>query len=312
MKKTIKYYITLIFINSFFSCYLHGQQYDPLNTQYMFNSLAINPAYAGTSGSLSAMLMTRHQWIGYEDAPNTQTFSLHSPITSRNIGVGFSLIYDKIGPIANTNFSFDYSNNFKISEQIKISLGLKGTLSNFHRDFSKFYKEVGNDPAYYDIPEQKVLPNFGFGVYCYNDRFYAGAAVPRLLENIINDDSSVSSVTNKENRLYMLMAGGVFAINPSIMLKPSFILRASRATPLSYDLNLNLLMVERFWVGVMFRPTEAFGALFQMQITNQIRAGYAFELTISKLRPNQFGTHEIMICYDFVFKKDNVLNPRYF
>ncbi|MDR2926902.1 MAG: type IX secretion system membrane protein PorP/SprF, partial [Cytophagaceae bacterium] len=298
----------------FFLCthFIFAQQYDPLYTQYMFNSLAINPAYAGTSGVLNAMAMTRHQWVGFEDAPNTQTFSLHSPIASKNIGAGLSLVLDHVGPVVNTNFSLDYSWQLLLTEKVKLSFGLKGSISSFRRDLSKYFNEVGNDQIYYETPDSRILPNFGFGLYCYGEQFYAGAAMPRIIQNIISDDGSVSSVADRENRLYILMAGGVFNLGTEFKLKPSFMFRASNSAPVSCDLNLNLLIKETVWVGGMFRPREAFGAILQGQLTNQLRIGYAFEMMTNKLMSHHRGTHEIMISYDFIFKKDYIQNPRYF
>ena len=292
---------------------INGQQYDPLYTQYMFNSLAINPAYAGTSGVLNAMLMSRLQWIGLEDAPTTQTLSFHSPVASRNIGAGLSVIHDVVGPIANTNISMDYSYQFQLNETFKMSLGLKGSISSFRKDLSRYHEEVGMDPIYSEPIDKRVLPNFGFGAYCYSDKYYFGAAIPRMIENVLSDDGAVSSVSkDKMTRLYMVMGGGVFPVADYVILKPSFVLRASTYAPLSYDLNVNALIKEKLWAGLMFRPKEAFGALLQVQLSNQMKIGYAFEMMTSKLMSHHRGTHEIMISYDFIFKKENIQNPRYF
>ena len=315
MIKSVKIIVALLlFVAGSFSS-VSSQQYDPLYTQYMFNSLAINPAYAGTSGVLNAMLMSRLQWIGIEDAPKTQTLSFHTPVASRNIGAGLSIIHDIISPVTNTNISTDYSYNFKLNQEFRMSLGLKVSISSFKRDLSKFYddEDISRDPLYSNPVDKKVLPNFGFGAYCYSSKYYFGAAIPRLVENILSDDGSVSSVNkDKMNRLYMVMGGGVFPVGSYVILKPSFILRASGSAPLSYDLNVNALIKEKLWAGLMLRPKEAFGTLIQLQLSNQMRIGYAFEMMTNKLMSHHRGTHEIMISYDFIFKKENIQNPRYF
>jgi len=302
---------TVIFLVGFLTP-TQGQQYDPLYTQYMFNSLSLNPGYAGTSGLLSAMLLSRHQWVGFDNAPNTQTFSIHSPIASTNTGLGFSMIYDHLGPIVNTNFSLDYAFRFRISENVKMSLGLKGAIAYFQRDLSQFFNEVGNDHVYYEKIDPKVLPNFGFGVYCYGDKFYAGASIPRLIENTISDDGAESLFTKKENRMYMLMSGAVIDAGSTFKFKPSFLLRLSNTAPVSIDLNVNMLISEMVWVGAMFRPKEAYGALLQVQVTNQFRVGYAFEMNYNIMMSHHKGTHEIMLNFDFIFRKENIQNPRYF
>lgn len=312
MIRFLKYtLITLLFSGLFHS--VRGQ-YDPLYTQYMFNALALNPAYAGTNGVLNAMILSRHQWVGFEDAPSTQTFSIHTPVASRNIGTGLSIVHDKIGPIANTNAFFDYSFQFQLNQTVKMSLGLKAGFSHFQRDLTKYLIEVGvEDPAYSNNIETKLLPNFGFGVYCYNERFFAGASVPRLLENKIGDDGALSTMqTPTENRLFLLMAGYVQPLNKDFVLKPSFLIRASGSAPISYDLNLSLIVRDRLWVGAMVRPGYGYGGILQYQISPQLRVGYAYDMSTNKMRSYQNGTHEVMISYEFNFRKENVQNPRYF
>lgn len=312
MIRYLKYtLVTLLFSGLFHS--VRGQ-YDPLYTQYMFNPLALNPAYAGTTGVLNAMIMSRHQWVGFEDAPSTQTFCIHTPVASRNIGTGLSIVHDKIGPITNTNAFFDYSFQFQLNQTVKMSFGLKAGFSHFQRDLTRYLSEVGaDDPAYSNNIETKLLPNFGFGVYCYNERFYVGASVPRLLENKIGDDGALSTIqTPTENRLYLLMAGYVYHLSDNFILKPSFLIRGTSSAPISYDLNLSILIKENFWIGAMVRPGNGFGAILQYQISSQLRAGYAYDMTTNKMMTHQNGTHEVMISYEFNFRKENVQNPRYF
>lgn len=312
MIKYLKYTIVTLLLSGLF--YSARGQYDPLYTQYMFNPLALNPAYAGTNGVLNAMIMSRHQWVGFEDAPSTQTFSIHTPVASKNIGTGLSIVHDKIGPVTNTNAFFDYSFQFYLNEEIKLSLGLKAGFSHFQRDLSRYLSEIGtDDPAYSDVVETKLLPNFGFGAYFYSERFYAGLSMPRLLENKIGEDGTLTTMqAPKESRLYLLMAGYVHPLNDDFILKPSFILRATSSAPLSYDVNLSVLIRQKFWVGAMVRPGYGFGALLQYQILPQIRAGYAFDMSTNKMMTHQNGTHEVMISYEFNFRKENIQNPRYF
>lgn len=308
-------YFKYVVVTLLLSAWMHtaNGQYDPLYTQYMFNPLALNPAYAGTSGVLHAMVLSRHQWVGFEDAPSTQTFTIHTPVSSRNIGTGLSIVHDRIGPVTNTNAFFDYSFQLKLNTRVKLSMGLKGGFSYFQRDLTKYMDEVGaEDPAYNEPVDSKLLPNFGFGVYCYGSRFYAGASVPRLLENKIGEQGISSVAVPKENRLYLLMAGYVYPIHPDFLLKPSFILRATNSAPLSVDLNLSVLIKEKLWAGGMFRPGSGFGAIVQYQVSPQIRAGYAYEMSTNEMMSYQGGTHEIMISYEFNFRKDKIQNPRYF
>ena len=169
MIKYIKYSIVALLLSGCFNS-VKGQ-YDPLYTQYMFNTLALNPAYAGTSGVLNAMVLSRHQWVGFEDAPSTQTFSIQTPVASRNVGAGLSIVHDKIGPVTNTNAFFDYSYQFNLNRTVKMSLGIKGGLSHFKKNLSGYITEIGvDDDAYNEAIQTKLFPNFGFGFYCYGSR----------------------------------------------------------------------------------------------------------------------------------------------
>jgi type IX secretion system PorP/SprF family membrane protein len=292
---------------------LISAQQDPLLTQYMFNTLALNPAYAGTNGVLSVMLASRHQWVGFEDAPTTQTFTIHTPVAKKNFGTGLTVIHDKIGPVTNTSAWFDYSYHLRFNGKAKLALGLKGGFSYFQKDLSRYQTEVGtNDQAYAESTEPQLLPNFGFGAYFWSDRYYVGLSTPRLIENELGDSEAASAFISKENRLYLLMAGYVVRLGPDWHLKPSFIIRATESAPVSYDFNLNLLIKERLWIGGFYRPTESVGGIIQYRITNQLSAGYAYETGIKDL-VSQFGdTHEVMLSFEFNFRKDKILNPRYF
>jgi type IX secretion system PorP/SprF family membrane protein len=312
MIKYLKYSIVALLLSGCLNS-VKGQ-YDPLYTQYMFNTLALNPAYAGTSGVLNAMVLSRHQWVGFEDAPSTQTFSIQTPLASRNIGAGLSLVHDKIGPVSNTNVFFDYSYQFHLNRTVKMSLGIKGGFSHFKKDLSKLKtKATAGDNAYNEQIQTKLFPNFGFGFYCYSDRFYSGVSIPRLLENNMSDDAQTNnSQVQKENRLYLLMAGYVQPLSDDLTLKPSFLVRATSSAPISYDINLNLIIRERLWIGAMARPGYGYGGIMQYQISPQIRFGYAYDMSVNKLKSHHGGTHEAMISYEFNFRKENVQNPRYF
>ena len=292
--------------------FLSAQQ-DPLLTQYMFNTLALNPAYAGTGGVLSAMISSRHQWMGFEDAPTTQTFTIHTPVAKRNFGTGLTVIYDQIGPVTNTSAWFDYSYHLRFNSKIKLALGLKGGFRYFQKDLSRYLNEMGtDDQAYLEATESKLLPNFGFGAYLWSDHFYLGLSTPRLIENKLEENNTSSAFISKENRLYLLMGGYVIPMGAELHLKPSFIIRATESAPVSFDINLNLLIKERIWIGGFFRPKESLGGLFKYQITNQLSAGYAYEMGIKDLVSHFGNTHEVMLSFEFNFRKDKILNPRYF
>ena len=288
-------------------------QQDPLYTQYMFNKLAVNPGYAGTNDMLSMMVLSRYQWVGFEGAPSTQTFTANSPIANKNIGLGFSVLYDKIGPTRQTGLYFDYSFQIKISKKSKLSLGIKGGGNFYQLDMAELKRLTPyDDPAYADPNISKFLPNFGVGVYYYSNNFYFGASVPKLLQNKLVDNDVETYQEGREARHYYFMSGAVMKLSNAFKFQPSIMARLTSAAPFSMDINANFLIVDRVWVGAMYRTSGSFGGLAQILISPQFRIGYAFDFNTSQLQNYNSGTHEIMLNYEFNFKKTNVQNPRYF
>ncbi len=315
MKLLLKYFqITLACLLLFTGTGPATAQQDPIYTQYMFNTLAINPAYAGTSGVLSAMLLSRHQWVGFDGAPSTQTLSVHSPVSHLNFGAGLTIIHDQIGPVKNSAAWLDYAYRLKLSETVNLSMALRGGMAHYQVDYAELLMEVGaGDPAYEAASSNEWLPNFGFGTFMYSDLFYFGISIPRLFENKFAEESDIrTSDPGSEKRLYMAMGGVVLDLSPELKLKPSFLVRFVEAAPLSYDLNATLVIKKTLWIGGMVRPGDAFGALAQIQLTPQFRVGYAFDMNTNELRNFNNGTHELMISYEFNFRKEKVKSPRYF
>ena len=288
-------------------------QQDPLYTQYMFNTLAFNPAYAGSRDVLSLMALSRHQWVGFEGAPSTQTLTAHSSV-GKNVGLGFTLLHDKLDPTQQTGVYFDYAYRVKINEKSKLSFGIKGGFNFYRNKLSSLSTgSVGDDPALQGADYSKFLPNFGFGLYYYSDKFYLGASIPKLLENKLdNGDIQVLGEGGKESRHYFLTGGYVFNLNEEVKFKPSILARFTQAAPVSMDINLNFLLKEKLWLGGFYRLQNSFGAIAQYQLTQQFKVGYGFDMTTNELSSYNSGTHEIMLLYEFNFTKDKVQHPRYF
>lgn len=288
---------------------LNAQQ-DPLYTQYMFNTLSINPGYAGSREVLSLMLLARQQWVGFDGAPKTGTFTAHSPVYS-NMAVGGSIIYDSYGPVNQTSFFVDYAYHLKLNEKLKMSLGLKGGMNYYSIDYNSLQRTVYADDAYSNYAESSLMPNFGFGVYLYSSKFYFGLSVPKIIENTYEEAGS-SYGEGKEFRHYYGMMGMAIRTNDWLVLKPSILTRLAEGSPLNVDLNINSIIKDKFWLGVMYRLNESFGGIVQYQISPQFRFGYAFDMNTNELSSYNSGSHEIMLNYEFNFDKKKVLNPRYF
>lgn len=285
-------------------------QQDPLYNQYMFNTLAFNPAYAGSADVFTVMALSRHQWVGFEGAPATQTVLAHSPLKAENLALGFSAINDRIGPSHQTSAYGDFAYRVRTGTDTRLSFGLKGGVNIYQADLASL-TSVEVDPAKVNVSSQ-LLPNFGFGLYWHSPRYYLGASAPKLLENKLDAVNGTVVTTTSEARHYFLIGGYVFDLSRDIKFKPSFMFRAVEGAPFSLDVNANFLLRERIWFGAMYRLGNAFGAMGQYQVNDQFRIGYAFDLTTTRIGAYNAGTHEIMLSYDFRFVKGRTISPRYF
>lgn len=293
---------------------LNAQQ-DAMFTHYAYNTLAINPAYAGTRDALTVTGLSRMQWVSFDGAPVTQTLTLHTPIISQNIGLGVSVLNDKIGPTNNLSLYVDFSYKIKVSEKAHLSFGLKSGLHYKKADLNSLLVEDASDPFFMADEQSKLLPNFGFGLYYFSDKYYVGLSIPKLLENNFTENT-VSGDVNlvSEQKHYFLIGGAVFKLSESIDLKPTSFLKITNGAPIELDITANFIFMDRFWTGIMYRTGDALGALAGINITDQFAVGYSFDWSASNrtFRYNQ-GSHEIMLRYDFIYKEKNMIrSPRYF
>ena len=290
--------------------FVNGQQ-TPQFTQYMYNTISVNPAYAGSREALTIVGLHRSQWVGFGGGPITQTLSVHSPLRNEHIGVGFSFINDKLGY---ENFSYmyaDISYNINITEKTKLAFGIKGGFSYYNID-----PELFNDPKVYNDPyfQEKLnrwTPNLGAGLYLHQPKWYLGISSPKIIEN--NYNNSVNYITLEQLHFYGI-GGYVFDLNKSggIKMRPTALIKYTKGAPLSYDTTLSFLFAEKFWIGGAYRFNDSVGGLVDFQISKQMKIGYAYDYPISKIRPFTSGSHEIIIMFDFKFDKSKYKSPRYF
>ncbi len=285
-------------------------QQDPLFSQYMFNTLAFNPAYAGSADVFTVMALGRHQWAGFEGAPSTQTLLAHTPLRATNLSLGFTAITDKAGPARQTGGFIDLAYRVRTGADSRLSFGLKGGASMYQADLASL-ATVETDPANVNI-QGHLMPNFGFGLFWHGPRMYVGVSAPKLMENDMTDAQGATVVVSKEMRHYFAMAGYVMDLSHAVKLKPSVIFRVVEGAPWSLDVNANFLFRERVWLGAMYRVGNDFGMLAQYQVNDQFRIGYAFDLTTTRIGAYNAGTHELMLSYDFRFITGRAISPRYF
>lgn len=285
-------------------------QQDPMFTQYMHNPVSINPAYAGSRGTLNVVAMHRQQWVGIEGSPKTLTLSVNSPFLSYNVGVGLSLLYDQLGPTKQTGIYADYAYHLKVSHRTKLAFGLKGGVNIYDIDLLNARGAEGDEHIALYGYRRLYHPNFGFGSYLYSNRFYLGVSIPKLLQNNLSDDEN--TLTNKEERHYFLAGGVVLDVSENIKFKPSTTIRIVSGAPVSAELSAAVLLHDRLWLGGMFRFGDAAGAMAKFDITKELSLGYSYDFTLSELRPFNQGTHEVFVSYDFAFRNRKTLSPRYF
>jgi type IX secretion system PorP/SprF family membrane protein len=295
-----------------FNIWTASAQQDPMFTQYMHNPVSINPAYAGSRGTLNFVALNRQQWVGLDGAPKTLSLSVNSPFLGYNVGIGLSLIYDQQGPTKQTGIYADYSYHLKVTTKTKLAFGLKGGINMYDVNLANLKGAQNDEYVLLNGDRKMYLPNLGFGTYLYSDRYYVGFSIPKLLQNSLSDDKNTLKKVNKEDRHIFVTGGFVLDIAENIKFMPSTTLRMVSGSPLSAEFTASLIFVDRIMVGGMYRIGDSFGALVKWDITNQLSIGYSYDMTNSELRPYQQGTHEFYLSYDVAFKNKKILSPRYF
>ncbi len=291
------------------SVILHAQQ-DPQYTQYMYNTMSVNPAYVGTSGHGVINLLARTQWVGVEGAPDTQTLSYDTPIGYSGVGLGFNLVNDAIGPSTETYLDANASYTVRLSERSNLAFGLKLGVRFFNVDWSKgLYKNQTDSYLQQNI--SKVLPTVGAGVYYYRTNWYLGLAIPNIIRTDHYDDSLDGGTVATERLHYFLIGGYVFDLSDSIMFKPAFLTKIVSGAPLSLDISANFLFNEKFRAGVAYRLDDSISALLGFRINQGLEIGYAYDLTTSNYSNYNSGTHELMLRYNF-FRGAKSKSPRFF
>lgn len=306
-----KFYNIFTVIFAVLFCLSARAQQDPMYSQYMFNTLAVNPAYAGSADLFTVSALYRHQWTQFEGAPVTQTITGHSPLGKESIGIGGTIVNDSYGPVQQTAFYGDVSYRI-FFDRTRLAFGLKVGASLFQADLLSLNPLDQDDPAFAANISSKLLPNFGAGVMYYSDRFYVGLSVPKLFQNKLWDTTLPDFEENKERMHGFFIAGMVVDINKYVKFKPSMLVRAVNGAPPSADLTANFLFYDKLWFGGMYRWQDAVGLLAQYEINNKLKIGYAYDYTLSDLGYYNNGTHEIMLSVDFGRKYGGDKSPRFF
>lgn len=312
--KTVNKIIVLLAIISG-SVKLNAQQV-PMYTHYMYNTLVINPAYAGSREALTITALHRSQWVGFKGAPLTQTLTLHAPLRNQHIGLGLAVCNDKAGPMATTSATGSFAYIMRLTERSKLALGLSAGARIFQANLSSLELDQQNDPVFVNNINSKVTPDVGFGAYYSRERFYAGISIPNLLENSITKSTEASGNTliGKEQRHYFLIAGTMLPLSDNLAFKPTALLKVTGGAPAQADVTASFVLMNKLLLGGMFRSGDAVGALIGLDITEKLHIGYSYDWSygMSSSKYNQ-GSHEIVLRYDFLlFGNKQIHTPRYF
>tara|TARA_B100000809_G_C15138474_1_gene531797 strand:- start:1238 stop:2158 length:921 start_codon:yes stop_codon:yes gene_type:complete len=306
MKKTLL--ISILALSALFS----SAQQEVMVSQYMFNGLFINPAYAGSHKYFSSSLLHRNQWVSFPGAPKTFLASADGPIANDKMGVGFIIAYDKIGVTTQTDINANYSYKIKLGNG-KLAFGIKGGISNYSAQTENLTVWDSEDVILSEDSKSEFLPKFGFGTYYYSKRWYAGVSIPTLLAyengNSFNLNIDQSSFLRKH---FLINGGYVFDVSKKVKFKPSTLIRYVKSAALEADINFSVLYDETIWLGISYRTKDAMVAIIEYQANKKFRVGYSYDFTMTQIGNHSSGSHEIMIGYDFGKNLINIKTPRFF
>ncbi|AXT59035.1 type IX secretion system membrane protein PorP/SprF [Aquimarina sp. AD10] len=302
-------------------CTMGYTQQDAQYTQYMYNTISVNPAYAGSRGVMSIMGLHRSQWVGLEGAPRSQTLTLNTPIgNNERVGLGLSIVNDEIGPTDETYFDIDFSYTIPTSETGRLSFGLKAGAHLLNINLQELSQFNQNDALFETNIDNKFSPQVGIGVYYHTNRFYFGLSAPNLLETNHFDESTTVSGSDAvsflaEERInYYFIAGHVFDISSDLKFKPAVLSKVVFGAPLQVDVSANFLMYERLTLGVAYRWSAAVTGQLGFQISDSMMIGLAYDRETTELGRSQFndGSYEVMLRFELFKKYNRMLTPRFF
>ena len=308
--KKLSIIIAVLLLN----CFNANSQQDPLVTQYMFNGLYINPAYAGSHQYWSSTMTYRSQWSGaeFEGAPETAIAAIDGPILGKNMGLGILFVHDRIGVTRQNAALANYAYQLRLNSTSKLSFGISAGLSQYTANRRDVLIWEEQDLVYANNTSV-ILPRVGLGAYYYSKRHYIGISIPTLLAYDKGEDFNMDlSRASFLRRHYLLTAGIVLDVAKRVKLKPSVLVKYVESAPMEGDINLSAVLNDALWLGVSYRTDDAVALIFEYQTKSYFRIGYSYDITLTNLRSYSNGSHEIMIGVDFGKDLKKIKTPRYF
>jgi type IX secretion system PorP/SprF family membrane protein len=306
--RLFKIQLTITFI--MLTLFANAQQ-DPAYSFFMYNGTAVNPAVAGSANGISATALYRHQWAGVEGAPETLVVNLDAPLLDDKIGLGLSIVNDKIGITENLNINGQYAYRIKM-QRATLAFGLQAGLNNFHANYTSVVTNPSQSSDFsFSENTSRMIFNFGSGVYFYSEKFYAGFSVPHIINQKLDGIRDENGVQSRQYRHYYMNAGYVFDLGVDVKLKPSALIKIAEGAPAQVDVNSNIWYKEFMSLGFSYRTNDSFTMMLQFQMRN-IRFGYAHDFITSSLSRYTKGSNEVMVRYEPFKKSRKALTPRYF
>jgi type IX secretion system PorP/SprF family membrane protein len=296
----------------FFLSYINAvAQTESMYSQYMFNTININPAYAGSRSVPSLNTLFRKQWVGIQGSPQTTSISFDMPLNNYKVGLGIQLLDDRLGVEKTTSLQFNYSYRVNINEKGILAMGIRAGFINYRADYLDVMTITKNDPVF-SQNVSGLLPAAGVGMYYMTDKFYAGLSVPSLLQTKVNVNRENNELSRLNNLHFFATMGYVLPLSEQIKLKPSLLVKSVSGAPIQLDVNTNIWLRDKIALGVSYRTGDAVVGLVEFQLNNLLRFGYAYDITTSKLKLHNQGSHEIMLRYEFGSVRTSNMSPRYF
>lgn len=290
-------------------------QAEPILTQYMFNMQPVNPAYAGMWEKIGFSTLVRKQWAGINRSPLTQVVSFHSPTNNERVGVGLNVTNDRYGLENRLDIFGDYAYEVAVTPQTRLRLGLKAGFINYKNPLTQYqlYPDGQYDEAFAEDVDLRFMPNFGIGAFLYDEYYYVGLSIPKMIENDYKANINNFNVEAQVQTVY-LTAGYVFRLIQYnfLIVKPTMMLVYNRGLPLNYDLGINFMLREKLWLGVMSRSGNAISFVSQWIMDNNLRLGFAMDLTYNEIFPYQYGTYEVTLGFDMDFFGRSYIREKYF
>jgi len=289
-------------------------QQEALYTHYMFNTLELNPAYAGSRGCMSFVALHRSQWAGFDGAPTTQSFGMNSPILNGKLGVGLNYNGDRIGPIRSSLISLAGAYIARLNENTTMSLGINGGFQSVNANLSDLNLYEVNDASFLGNAASKLTPNFGAGVFLQNQKWYLGLSSPRILETKFLSAENNGLELLQSKRHYYMTAGSILPLNKQIQFKPSVLLKTVPGAPVQIDVTAMFVFNDKFWTALSSRSGDALGALVGFNFNENLQVGYAYDWSYAfGQHAGRSGSHEVVLRYELTYKQvAKIKSPRYF